>query len=63
MTEIKPKTDAELIRAEAEAEVREEKFKAAKAKIKELLKKRDAAKLVYENIEREINDALALIDE
>lgn len=55
--------DINKIKAEAEKEVREEKEKKAKEKIKDLLRKRDSAKLVLDNIDREIADAYKLIGE
>lgn len=53
--------DANKVKEEAEAEVREEQTKAAKEKIKILLRKKSQAKLVLDNIEREIADAYAEI--
>jgi len=55
--------DINKIKAEAEKEVREEKEKKAKEQIKSLIRKRDAAKLVLDNIDREIADAYKLIGE
>lgn len=53
--------DAKKVQEEAEAEVREEQTKAAKEKIKVLLRKKAQAQLVLANIDREIGDAYAEI--
>lgn len=53
--------DAKKVQEEAEKEVREEQMKAAKEKIKVLLRKKSQAKLMLDNIEREIADAYAEI--
>lgn len=53
------KTDIGKIRLEAEKEIQEEREKAAKERIKVLLRKRDAAAQVFTNIERELADAYA----
>lgn len=55
--------DVNEIKKQAEAEVREEKMKAAKEKIKTLLKKKDQAMQVSLNIDKEIADAYATIGE
>lgn len=51
--------DISKVKLEAEAEVREEQTKQAKEKIKSLLRKREQAKQVLANVERELNDAYA----
>ncbi len=51
--------DVNQVKAEAEKEVREEQSKAAKDKIKSLLRKKSQAQQVVANIERELNDAYA----
>lgn len=51
--------DMKKVQEEAEAEIREEKAKAAKDKIKTLLRKKDQAQQVLQNVEREIADAYA----
>ena len=53
--------DAKKVQEEAEAEVREEQTKAAKEKIKVLLRKKAQAQLMLANIDREIGDAYAEI--
>jgi vacuolar-type H+-ATPase subunit H len=55
--------DVKAIRQEAEKEVQEEKAKKAKEAIKSLLKERDAAQTILNNIERKIEDTLATINE
>jgi hypothetical protein len=55
--------DVTEVKKQAEAEVREEKMKAAKEKIKNLLKKEDLAKQVLINVQKEIADAYATIGE
>lgn len=55
--------DVKKIQQEAEAEIREEQTKAAKEKIKSLLRKKQQAQQVLHNIEREIADAYASIGE
>lgn len=51
--------DVKKIIADAEAEVREEQMRLAKDKIKILLRKKEQARQVQANIERELNDAYA----
>lgn len=51
--------DVSQVKAEAEKEVREEQLKKAKEEIKSLLRKKEQAKVVLANIERELNDAYA----
>lgn len=51
--------DVNELKKQAEAEVREEQMKNAKEKIKVLLRKKEQAKQVHANIERELNDAYA----
>ncbi len=53
--------DVNKLKADAESEVREEKVKTAKEKIKALLRKKDQAQTVVNNIEREIADCYAEI--
>jgi len=55
--------DITKVKEEAEKEVREEKTKKAKEKIKELLRKQESAKVILANIEREIADAYKSIGE
>lgn len=55
--------DVKQVQVEAEKEVRDEKMKAAKEKIKNLLRKKDQAQQVLHNIERELADAYASIGE
>lgn len=55
--------DIKKVQEEAEKEVHDEKVQKAKEKIKALLLKRDQAKQVLANIEREITDAYASIGE
>ncbi len=55
--------DINKVKEEAQKEVAEEKMKAAKEKIKNLLRKRDQAHQVLNNIDREIADAYASIGE
>lgn len=55
--------DVKEVQKQAEAEVREEKMKGAKEKIKNLLRKQDQAKHVLLNIEKELADAYATIGE
>lgn len=55
--------DVNKVKAEAEAEVRQEQMVAAKEKIKALLKKKNQAQQIVLNIEREIADAYASIGE
>lgn len=51
--------DVNKVKEEAEKEIREEQMEKAKRSIKELLRKKAAAKNVLDNIEREIADAYA----
>lgn len=51
--------DVKKVQADAEAEVREEESKKAKEAIKSLLRRKNQAKQVLANIERELNDAYA----
>lgn len=51
--------DVKKVQAEAEAEVREELGKKAKEEIKRILRQINAAKLVVQNLERELADAYA----
>lgn len=51
--------DVEKVKEEAEREVVEEQQKAAKEKIKSLLRKRAQAQHVLSNVDRELNDAYA----
>lgn len=55
--------DINEIKKAAEAEVKEEKMKNAKEKIKNLLRKEDQAKQVLLNIQKELADAYATIGE
>lgn len=55
--------DVNEVKKQAEAEVREEKLKGAKEKIKTLLRKEDQAKQVLLNIQKELADAYATIGE
>lgn len=51
--------DANQVKQEAEAEVREEQMKSAKEKVKVLLRKKEQAKQVLANVDRELNDVYA----
>lgn len=51
--------DASQVKLEAEQEIREEQMKRAKAQIKDVLRKLNAAKQAVLNIERELADAYA----
>jgi seryl-tRNA synthetase len=51
--------DVNQVRNEAEKEIREEVTKKAKEEIKALLRKKEQAKNVLANIERELADAYA----
>lgn len=51
--------DVSKVKQEAEAEVRDEQMKAAKEKIKVLLRKKQQAQAVVANVERELADAYA----
>ena len=53
--------DVKKVQEEAEKEIREEREKKAKEVIKALLRKRETAKQVLANIERELADAMAEI--
>lgn len=55
--------DVKKVKEEAEKELREEKMKAAKERIKSLLRKKDAAEQVLKNIERELADGYAELGE
>jgi ABC-type enterochelin transport system substrate-binding protein len=59
----KPVMDIKKVKAEAENEFREEREKKAKKLLIELYKKQEQAKQVLRNIEREIADALAEIEQ
>jgi hypothetical protein len=54
-----PMIDVKKVQEEAESEVRDEQTKAAKEKIKNLLRRKTQAQQVLFNIEREIADAYA----
>lgn len=51
--------DVKKVQEEAEREVREEQTKKAKEEIKVLLRKKEQAKAVLANVERELADAYA----
>lgn len=51
--------DVKKVQEEAEKEVREEQAKCAKEEVKKLLRKREQAKQVLANIERELVDVYA----
>lgn len=53
--------DAKAVQAEAEKEVREERMKLAKEKLKTSLKKIESARIVLANCQREHDDLLAAI--
>lgn len=55
--------DVKKVAEDAARELREEKIAEGKKRIKEVLKKLDAAKQVVANIERERDDLLASIAE
>lgn len=55
--------DVTEVKKQAEQEHRDEKMKKATKVIKDLLVKRDQAKLVLDNVERELSDAYASIGE
>ncbi len=51
--------DVKTVKEQAEAEVREERIKAAKEKVKRKLKEIDTAELVLRNLKRELDDIYA----
>ena len=59
----KPVMDIKKVKAEAEIEFRNEREKKAKEILIVLYKKQEQAKQVLRNIEREIADALAEIEQ
>ncbi len=55
--------DIKSVKEEAEKQIRDEKMKAAKEKIVGLLRKKEQAQTVLNNIDKEIADAYAAIGE
>lgn len=55
--------DINAVKEQAEKEYREEKMKKATKTIKELLAKRDQAKQILLNVEKELADAYATVGE
>lgn len=58
-----PQTEAQRIRAEAQAAVKKEQADKALAGMKALLKRQADAQKVLDNINREIDDYMAQIEE
>lgn len=54
--------DIKKVQEEAEKEIRDEKTKLAKDKIKSKLQEKDKAKKVLKNIERELKDIYADVE-